>query len=141
MAYRWANQDGMSLDGLPYIGPYGRAGDCWYVAAGFNKWGMSLSMVAAGLLRNLLLGRPDPLAALFSPRRSLLRPQLAVNALEAAANLLRPTTPRCTHLGCALRWNRVESSWDCPCHGSRFDSQGHILNSPAQRELRIATKS
>ena len=41
----------------------------------------------------------------------------------------------CTHLGCQLEWNPDESSWDCPCHGSRFDSDGHLLDGPAQRGL------
>ena len=37
----------------------------------------------------------------------------------------------CPHLGCIVAWNTTESSWDCPCHGSRFDPYGKILNGPA----------
>ena len=44
-------------------------------------------------------------------------------------------SPRCTHLGCTLTWNPEETSWDCPCHGSRFDVTGRRLNGPAQRDL------
>jgi Rieske Fe-S protein len=42
----------------------------------------------------------------------------------------------CPHLGCIVQWNPNEKSWDCPCHGSRFDSEGRILNGPAAAPLR-----
>jgi len=37
----------------------------------------------------------------------------------------------CTHMGCELKWNELEASWDCPCHGSRFDYKGNVLEGPA----------
>ena len=42
---------------------------------------------------------------------------------------------KCPHLGCQLEWNPDEKSWDCPCHGSRFDYQGRLLDGPAQTNL------
>lgn len=43
--------------------------------------------------------------------------------------------PQCPHLGCALEWNPDEKTWDCPCHGSRFDYTGRLIDNPAQRGL------
>ena len=131
----WATQDCMSLDGIPYIGPYSPRLPDIYVATGFNKWGMTGSMTAARLLRDEILGAPGPYAEIFSPRRTVLRPQLFANGLETVANLLTPTVPRCPHLGCALKWNPQEHSWDCPCHGSRFGENGQLLDNPATGPL------
>ncbi len=133
---RWATQDCMTLDGVPYIGQYSARTPGLYVATGFNKWGMSSAMVAAELLRDLVLEKPNPYAELFSPSRSILRPQLAVNAAEAAISLLTPSAPRCPHLGCALKYNRAEHSWDCSCHGSRFAGDGKLLDGPATGDKR-----
>lgn len=44
----------------------------------------------------------------------------------------------CPHLGCIVAWNNAEKSWDCPCHGSRFDSRGHCINGPAHSDLASA---
>lgn len=133
---RWATQDCMSLDGIPYIGQYSAHTPGIFVATGFNKWGMTGSMTAATLLRDQILGKDNPYQTLFSPSRSILTPQLAINGAESAMHLLRPTRPRCPHLGCALQWNKAEHSWDCPCHGSRFDAEGRKLNNPSQKNLK-----
>ena len=132
---RWATQDCMTLDGIPYIGRYSGATPDLYVAAGFQKWGMSTSMVAATVLTDLIRGKENPYAPVFLPQRSMLHPQLLRNGMEAALHLLRPTKPRCPHLGCALQWNQAERSWDCPCHGSRFDENGKLLNNPATADM------
>lgn len=135
--YAWATQDCMTLDSVPYIGGYARLAPDWYVATGFNKWGMTSAMVAALLLRDVLTDVPHPFAPVFDPSRSMLKPQLLANAGQTLMHLLTPSTKRCTHLYCALKWNDEESSWDCPCHGSRFDPNGQVLNSPAIRRARV----
>lgn len=131
---RWATQDCMTLDGIPYIGAYSSRTPGLYVATGFNKWGMTSSMVAAEILADLMQGKENPYTSVFSPVRSVFRKQLAINAMESAAGLLTPTVPRCPHLGCALKYNDQEHSWDCPCHGSRFTKEGRLLNNPANED-------
>lgn len=130
-SFHWAAQDCMTLDGMPYIGKYSKSTPNIFVATGFNKWGMSFSMAAATILKDLIVGKPNEYADIFSPSRSMLHPQLAVNAFETAVNFITPTKPRCPHLGCALKWNQPEHSWDCPCHGSRLDDNGRVIEGPA----------
>ena len=134
--YRWATQDCMSLDAVPYIGPYSKNTQGLYVASGFNKWGMTGAMVSAMILSDLVQGRENPYAAVFSPSRSILRPQLALNGAEAVKNWLTFTERRCPHLGCALKWNPQERSWDCPCHGSRFTEEGKLIDNPSTGDLK-----
>lgn len=131
----WATQDCMSLDGIPYIGRYSAKTHGFYVASGFNKWGMTGSMTAAMLLSDMILGKRNGFASVFDPSRSIVKPQLFINGAEAVCNLLTPSKKRCPHLGCALKWNEAERSWDCPCHGSRFTEHGRVLDNPANGDL------
>ena len=134
--YFWAAQDCMSLDSIPYIGNYSKRTPDLYVATGFNKWGMTGSMMSAMILSDMLSGVKNEHAEVFSPSRSILKPQLFANSFEALINILTPTAKRCPHMGCALKWNEAEHSWDCPCHGSRFEKNGRVIDNPANGNLR-----
>lgn len=134
--YHWAAQDCMSLDNIPYIGNYSKHTPNLYTVSGFNKWGMTGAMVAAMLLSNQVCGIKNDFEAVFCPSRSILRSQLFVNGFESTKNLLTPSKKRCPHLGCALKWNPAEHSWDCACHGSRFDESGRVLDNPANGDLK-----
>ena len=134
---RWATQDCMTLDHVPYIGQYAKNTPDMFVATGFNKWGMTSSMVAADILTDLVQEKQNPYADVFHPSRSILHPQLFVNAAESTINLLTPTVPRCPHMGCALKYNKAEHTWDCPCHGSRFEEDGTLIDNPATDDKRM----
>jgi Rieske Fe-S protein len=62
-----------------------------------------------------------------------------VAAYRDESNALHECSAVCTHLGCIVSWNPAEKSWDCPCHGSRFDVDGKVLNGPAIMGLRPTT--
>ncbi len=136
---KWATQDCMTLDGIPYIGQYSFLTPDLYVATGFNKWGMTSSMVAAMLLADMVCERKSEYEDVYLPSRTILHSQLPMNVFESVKGLLTPTVPRCTHLGCALKYNKAEHSWDCACHGSRFDENGKLLNNPATGDLKSDT--
>lgn len=135
--YAWAAQDCMPLDEAPYIGAYSSDMPGCYVATGFRKWGMTSAMVSAMLLADIIQGVDNPYAEVFRPSRNIFTKQLLYNGAETIFNLLTPTTPRCPHLGCALKWNAAEHSWDCPCHGSRFTEEGRLLDNPANGDKRM----
>lgn len=134
--YKWATQDCVTLDGLPYIGRYSGGTQNIFAITGFNKWGMTTSMVGADMMAAAVLGKKHPCSELLAPSRSIMHPSLLVNSAKAVANILRPTAPRCTHMGCALKYNSAEHSWDCACHGSRFDADGKVIDNPATDDLK-----
>lgn len=133
--YYWATQDCITLDGIPYIGQYSPKTPDLLVATGFNKWGMTSSMVSASILVDIIRGQKNEHADVFNPQRSILHPQLFINAGETLLDYIYPTTRRCPHLGCALKRNPYEHTWDCPCHGSRFTNKGQLIDNPATDDL------
>lgn len=133
---RYAAQDCMTVDDLPYVGHYSKNTPNWYVITGFNKWGMTNAMAGACIIKDMILGKTNDYEAAFSPSRCYVRPQLFANAAHAVGNIVKPTAKRCPHMGCALKWNKAEQSWDCPCHGSRFSDKGELLDTPAQGDLK-----
>ena len=135
IVYTWATQDCMTLDDIPYIGVHSKGMPYLYVSTGFQKWGMTNAMAAAIVLRDCIVKGECEYEKLFSPSRSMFHIQLPINLAVSTADFLAPGK-RCSHLGCSLKWNPQEHTWDCPCHGSRFQEDGRVLDNPAKKNLK-----
>lgn len=175
--YRWSAQDCMTIDGIPYIGRYSDETPNVYVATGFNKWGMTSSMVSAMIISDMILKKKNDFSDIFSPKRfdlSLSISNIAQDISQTAKNFIAQkiyipssqiehiknghakiveyegqkagvyknddgeafiVSTKCSHLGCQLHWNADELTWDCPCHGSRFDYKGNLISGPAVKNL------
>lgn len=173
----WSAQDCMTIDGIPYIGKYADSTPNIYVATGFNKWGMTSSMVSAMIISDLILEKDNDFSEIFSPKRfdlSLSINNIANDLVKTAKNFIAQkisipsseiqhiknghagivdyngqkvgvykdengkefiVSTKCSHLGCELHWNADELTWDCPCHGSRFDYTGKLIESPANKDI------
>ena len=139
----WAAQDCMPHDGIPFIGRFSRRHDNWYVATGFQKWGMTTAMVSAMIISDMIVGNPNEYAFVFTPQRLLIRAgykHFLMDVWESITGigkgLVASKGQRCTHMGCALQWNEEEESWDCPCHGSRYNPKGDLIDNPSQSDIR-----
>lgn len=93
-----------------------------------------------GLVENILPAEVDDVSDIGAGQGAIAR----VNGDKAAVyrdddGALHCVSARCTHLGCLLHFNNAERSWDCPCHGSRFDHEGAVLEGPANRPLARVT--
>jgi glycine/D-amino acid oxidase-like deaminating enzyme len=150
--HRWTAHDLAPSDAVPFIGQASAGSSRAWVAAGFEKWGISTAMVAADLLTSRIGGQvADPSwVELFDPTR--LADSATVALAKDAARSFRHAVvervadalpggdhrPRCTHLGCTLAWDDAERTWDCPCHGSRFGPDGQVVAGPARAPLDLS---
>ena len=173
---RWATQDQMPVDGVPYVGPVDPVSRNVFVATGYRKWGLAMGAASGELLAAWVDGSEHPWKDLFDTRR--VRPKASAHSFaKENANValrflgdrvvkrgkvdsigpgegrivgaglaqravyrdeygeLHSLSARCTHLGCIVNWNSSESTWDCPCHGSRFGPRGEVIMGPAVSPL------
>ncbi|MDR1564406.1 MAG: FAD-dependent oxidoreductase, partial [Oscillospiraceae bacterium] len=129
----WYAQDFHTTDGLPCVGSISRRWPHVYAAMGYCRWGMTTAMIAAELMCALVNGQEHSLKALLRPERTPRLLGFSSNILSFMGNYfnMRPCEKRCSHMGCPLKWNALERTWHCPCHGSRFSESGDALNAPA----------
>ncbi len=173
---RWSAQDCMPHDGIPFIGKYSMFTPNLYVITGFQKWGMTSSMIAAMILTDILCGIKNPYEKLFTPQRLHIKVSFGNFMIDVGVNgkgitkgmfhkpkktevdlenghggivtiegqryacykdeegKLHKISAKCSHMGCELAWNPDEKTWDCPCHGSRFDIDGKLLDNPSKKD-------
>ncbi|QQG44844.1 MAG: FAD-dependent oxidoreductase [Candidatus Roizmanbacteria bacterium] len=132
------------------------------VTTGYSAWGMTTSLVSAKLLSDLITGKKNEWESLYSPSRIKkannknvpragkggekmdLKPnegkiveengeKLAVYKDESGK--VTAVSAICTHMGCTVGWNNKDKTWDCPCHGSRYDKTGKVIHGPAVKNL------
>jgi Rieske Fe-S protein len=92
--------------------------------------------VAADLASGYLARKPDSFAALAPGEAAVLKIDGDnVAGFRDEQGRLHAVSAVCTHMGCLVGWNETDRSWDCPCHGSRFDHTGEVIHGPAVSAL------
>lgn len=177
--HHWSGQVFETPDGLGFIGLAPWNGPNVFMVTGDSGMGMTHGTLAGRLLTDLVQGRPNELAAVYSPSRlvpAALKTLLGENLNMAAqftdwltggdvkraedippghgavirsgltklavykdeTGALTTLSAVCPHMGCIVRWNPGETTWDCPCHGSRFKADGTCVHGPATYDMKPA---
>ena len=159
--YTWYNYDITSSDNLPIISEVNKN---IFIATAFNKWGITNSVLAASILSDLVLGKKNKYSNLFSiNRKSLINSSCLKNIFNNVVTYFKPKKinikyeivngikyaiytdidgfehkiiDKCPHLGCSLVFNEVDKTWDCPCHGSRYDIDGKVIHGPSTSSIK-----
>ena len=159
--YTWYNYDITSTDYLPIIGEVEKNIS---VATAFNKWGMTNSVLAASILSDLIKEKKNKYVDVFSiKRKSLINSSCFKNMFDNVVTYFKPKKKdityeyidgikyavytdsdgvrhkiidKCPHLGCGLIFNSVDKTWDCPCHGSRYDINGKVIHGPSSSSIK-----
>ena len=172
--YAWSIHDILPNDFLPIIGEVEKD---FYIATGFQKWGMSNGNLAGHILADLILKKDNPYHSLVSPKRCItffrsiqfmvdnfqiskifMRMKLFRNPSFYPSNVCVKTINGksygiytdsdgkqhivrnlCPHMKCSLVFNMMDKTWDCPCHGSRFDIDGNCIKGPSVEGIGISS--
>lgn len=162
--WRWCNEDYDTADRVAYVGePDPEKAPGFYIATGFNAWGISNGTAAGILISDQISKGASPWGTLYDPTRRYPEDyhqsgdsQSLVENLEKIApgqggvltkgkekiavfknedGDVHALTASCTHKGCTVTWNNADRTWDCPCHGSIFAVDGSVIHGPARKPL------
>ncbi|RCH55203.1 oxidoreductase [Mucilaginibacter hurinus] len=177
--HKWSSQYYVPADLLPFIGRLPMAANNVFAATGYNGNGMMFGTLAGKILADLIAGKQNPYAKLFSPSRikpiagfsefvkenadvayRFVTDRFSAEEIDSLKTLekdsgaivkyndqklavykdaeggIHALSPVCTHAGCVVNFNASEKTWDCPCHGGRFDIDGNVLTGPPMKELK-----
>jgi glycine/D-amino acid oxidase-like deaminating enzyme/nitrite reductase/ring-hydroxylating ferredoxin subunit len=162
--WRWCNEDYDTADRMPYVGqPDPKKASGFYVATGFNAWGISNGTAAGLLIASEIATGSRLWGNLYDPTRPAPEgfhqsgdtQSLVADVAEIAPGEggvitrgnekiavwrddhgdLHALSASCTHKGCTVTWNNADRTWDCPCHGSMFEADGTVVHGPAREPL------
>jgi glycine/D-amino acid oxidase-like deaminating enzyme/nitrite reductase/ring-hydroxylating ferredoxin subunit len=164
-AWRWFNEDYDTADRVPYVGVPSKKAPRFYIATGFNGWGISNGTAAGLLISDEIQGRSNHWAKLYDPNRrgpkkynkggdtqsyvrdiediprghgGVIRRGMGKLAVwKPPRGRIRMFSASCTHAGCIVTWNNADLTWDCPCHGSVFSADGKVIHGPAVEPLAV----
>lgn len=165
----WFTYDLITNDKLPIIG---EIKDNFYIATGFNKWGMTNGTLSGKIISDLILKQENQYQELFSPQREITIEQIKnffIDGILTASAFINNkinknkdfyenvkfekrhgiecaiyidenknehiVKNKCPHMGCSLIFNNEEKTWDCPCHGSRYDIDGNVIKGPSNKNI------
>lgn len=134
--FEFANQDLITLDEMPYVGRISHFYKNIYVATGFNGYGFTGAMISSMVLKDIIEKNNSDYIQLFSPQRKYLLKPFFKQLKIAIKNMFIFKKKKCTHMGCKLNYNVLEKTYECMCHGSRFDQNGKLKNEPAKKDLK-----
>lgn len=168
--YVWSNNDIITADYLPYIGPLTKNDSTILLATGYNTWGMTNATLAGKIISDEILGIKNEYREICSPHRHMNLSKMIRFPLDISASALayikstknnknngsvrydtidgkrvaiyrdkngveHIVLNRCPHMKCGLVLNETELTWDCLCHGSRFDIDGHVIEGPSNCDI------
>lgn len=176
--YTWHTHDVMTNDSLPFIGAVNKKNPNFYIVTGFNKWGMTNSVIAGKIIADLIKGNENKYVSLFALTRpinfekiknffidsytngkAIVKAKLIKEQIFYHNNVLityedgkrigiyidengekHKVRNLCPHMKCNLIFNNLDKTWDCPCHGSRFDIDGNVVEGPSVYSIKLDEK-
>ena len=155
--YVWTNNDIVTDDYIPYIGYIDKN---MIIATGYNAWGMLNSFLSGIIIKDLIEEKENEYIKLFNPKRNR-NTHILKNTYYSIKGYIKGNMKndkikykkingkkvmiyennivkrRCPHMKCKLLFNEIENTFDCPCHGSRFDKTGKVIKGPSKYDINI----